>query len=268
MAYPQSYDNLKTDIKDTDKLNEVPHNEQHNKANEAINNIEQVIWLEWDYNFADKNHTHTKSDITDFEHTHSSDDIEWLDDAISNNDDVRANTDARHTHSNKDVLDNITDEWDWTKFLSDDWTYKEVEWWNVEASDLNTRKYLWLTTWNNNWPRIINNNVDISNKADKVENATEWDFAWLDSEWNLVDSWYNADSFASKSHTHTKSDITDFNESDYVHISWDETISDNKSFEKTIEIKEGNWWIYMYDGNWNKYKLYVNDDWELQLDKI
>ncbi len=46
--------------------------------------------------FALKRHTHTASDITDF-------DIE-----VSNNTDVQANTNARHTHSNKAVLDAIT----------------------------------------------------------------------------------------------------------------------------------------------------------------
>ncbi len=61
-----------------------------------------------------KSHTHTASDITNF------------DTAVSNNADVAANTAARHTHSNKSALDKIKDDGSGNKFLADDWTYKEV----------------------------------------------------------------------------------------------------------------------------------------------
>jgi len=47
-------------------------------------------------------------------------------------------------------------------------------------------------------------------KADKVASATEGNFAGLDSEGNLTDSGKKAADFAASSHTHTKSEITDF----------------------------------------------------------
>lgn len=57
-------------------------------------------------------HAHTSSDITDF------------DTEVSNNTDVAANTSARHSHTNKTLLDTITDSGGGTQYLSDDGTYK------------------------------------------------------------------------------------------------------------------------------------------------
>ena len=51
---------------------------------------------------------------------------------------------------------------------------------------------------------------DVSGKADKVTNATSGNFAGLDSNGNLTDSGKKASDFANSSHTHTKSQITDF----------------------------------------------------------
>ncbi|WP_287568809.1 phage baseplate assembly protein V [Thermosipho sp. (in: thermotogales)] len=59
-------------------------------------------------NITDFSHSHTKSDITDFSHSHQTTDIINFDSAVSGNVDVVANTSARHTHSNKSLLDTYT----------------------------------------------------------------------------------------------------------------------------------------------------------------
>ena len=62
--------------------------------------------------FAAASHTHTASDISDF------------DTEVSNNTDVAANTSARHSHSNKSLLDSLISSGSGTNFLADDGTYK------------------------------------------------------------------------------------------------------------------------------------------------
>jgi len=329
-----------------------------------------------DWIYASSSHTHTSTDITDF------------DTAVSNNSDVSDNKAARHTHSNKAVLDNITDSWDGSKYLADDWSYKTVSgtwdvvwpssstdaaitlfdwttgktikdssitittslwnddttvptskavsdaisdawWWDMLKSVYDTddnwivddsEKLWWklpadyeqvankvsafqTTTDDTHYPteKLVKDNLDT--KADKVTSAVDWNLAWLDTNWNLVDSWNKPADFASVSHTHalndlsdvdtttlsdwqalvydesnsewkpwtvstaswndvdtrkymwmtawtkwwptstvipththTKSDITDFTESDYVHTAWDETISWIKTFNSSPQL--------------------------------
>lgn len=59
-------------------------------------NIKGTLKIYFDTLYAIVGHTHTSTNITDF-------DVE-----VSNNTDVAANTSARHTHSNKSILDNTT----------------------------------------------------------------------------------------------------------------------------------------------------------------
>ena len=49
---------------------------------------------------------------------------------------------------------------------------------------------------------------DISGKADKVENATDGNFAGLDSDGNMTDSGKKSSDFATSVHTHTIADVT------------------------------------------------------------
>jgi len=67
------------------------------------------------------------NDKTDVGHTHTISDIPDFDIGVSTNVDVITNTSARHTHSNSTVLDTITDSGDGSMYLSDDGTYKLVE---------------------------------------------------------------------------------------------------------------------------------------------
>ena len=57
---------------------------------------------------------------------------------------------------------------------------------------------------------FLTSHQDISGKADKVSSATNGNFAGLDANGNLTDSGSKASDFAASSHTHTKSQITDF----------------------------------------------------------
>lgn len=63
---------------------------------------------------AQKEHTHTEADITDLKnyalasHSHLASEVTDFNTAVDNNTNVSLNTDARHTHTNKDVLDNTT----------------------------------------------------------------------------------------------------------------------------------------------------------------
>ncbi len=52
----------------------------------------------------------------------------------------------------------------------------------------------------------------VENKADKVEDATEGNFAALDDEGNLVDSGKNAEDFAASEHSHAMSEVTGLSE--------------------------------------------------------
>ena len=52
--------------------------------------------------------------------------------------------------------------------------------------------------------------LGVNGKADKVSNATNGNFAGLNSSGNLTDSGKKSTDFAASSHTHTKSQITDF----------------------------------------------------------
>jgi len=157
---------------------------------------------------------------------------------------------ADHTHALWDLSNVDTSsvsDWQvlWYDASNSIWKPVDQTWGSWD--DVNTRKYLWLQAFRTK-PKWWASTVDISWKADKVSWATEWNFASLTSDWNLADSWHT--------------------DSDYVHIDSDETINWNKTFQNTIEIQEANWWLYLYDSNWNKYKLYVNDDWELTLDQV
>jgi len=64
--------------------------------------------------FALASHTHTASEITDF------------DTEVSNNVDVAANTAARHSHANKTLLDSLTSSGTGDSYLADDGTYKAI----------------------------------------------------------------------------------------------------------------------------------------------
>lgn len=64
----------------------------YNTASKTFRIYNGTSWIAW----AASGHTHTAADITDF------------DTEVSNNTDVAANTAARHSHSNKTVLDNTT----------------------------------------------------------------------------------------------------------------------------------------------------------------
>lgn len=63
---------------------------------------------------AQKEHTHTEEEITDLKnyalasHSHLASQITDFNNAVDNNTNVSLNTDARHTHTNKDILDNTT----------------------------------------------------------------------------------------------------------------------------------------------------------------
>ncbi len=53
----------------------------------------------------------------------------------------------------------------------------------------------------------------------------------------IASSVYDSTSFSLSNHTHTKSNITNFNESDYVHIAGNETITGNKTFSGDVTIQ-------------------------------
>jgi hypothetical protein len=107
-------------------------------------------------------HTHTASNITDF-------DVE-----VGNNTDVRANTTARHTHSNKTLLDAITNSWPWTNFLADDGTYKAVSSWSSTLD--------WLTdvaiTSPVSWQALI-------------YDGTQWENTSLPGGWDMLKAVYD-----------------------------------------------------------------------------
>lgn len=100
--------------------------------------------------------------------------------------------------------------------------------------------------------------LDLSRLLDKKEdtfnkntwfNKNFWNTAWTISEWN---------------HTHTKSNITDFNELDYVHKTWDEIIGWAKRFTDFIYQK---WrkvdYVWLDTRNWNPTPLELTDTYKL-----
>jgi len=72
--------------------------------------------------------------------------------------------------------------------------------------------------------------TEILNKLKTVDGSG----SGLDAD--LLDG-HDSTDFAPAHHTHVKSDITDFNESDYVHTSGDETINGNKIFTNDVTIQ-------------------------------
>jgi len=79
--------------------------------------------------------------------------------------------------------------------------------------------------------------VEQADNANKVDNCdvddtqTGTSFLWTSQK--ISNELSNK---ADINHTHTKNDITDFNENDYVHTSNDETIAGNKTFSNDITV--------------------------------
>ena len=69
--------------------------------------------------------------------------------------------------------------------------------------------------------------TQIDAKADKVGGAVIGNFAGLDGSGNLTDSGLAAADFSATVHTHTKANITDFVEADYLHVTGDEAKTGN-----------------------------------------
>ena len=202
---------------------------------------------EWSYYLDRANHTWTQtaSTISDF------------DTEVSNNTDVSDNTSARHTHSNKTVLDNITDWWAWDKYLSDDWSYKTLtnnsdEYVKISDNDttawyLNWKLVAWTNislTENNDWwdeTLAVDCTIDISWKADKVSWATDWNFAWLDSNWNLTDSWNKAGDFALKSDMIDEDDMASDSDTKYP---------TQQSVKAYVDANGWWWWTWLTLYDW------------------
>ena len=124
--------------------------------------------------FAETNHTHTSWDITDF------------DSAVSNNSDVQENTNNRHNHSNKTVLDNIIDSGSWDEFLSDDWNYKKV------VTSVNWKDWEVLLTKEDVWLWNVDNTSDLDKPiSTATQNALDLkaDITYVDDTFSNV-RWY------------------------------------------------------------------------------
>ena len=78
----------------------------------------------------------------------------------------------------------------------------------VIATPLNGQ-FLTFNSTNSKWENSTLS-IDLSAKADKVNSATNGNFAGLNTSGNLTDSGFSSFSFAALSHTHTVSNITDF----------------------------------------------------------
>jgi len=104
------------------------------------------------------------------------------------------------------------------------------EQWNIVA-ELKYNKTSWKFRQNN---KDIANQEDVDNKADKVVWATNWNFAWLDSNWNLIDSWKKPSDYYTK------------NEVDNI-ANW--------KTDKVSTATENN--VVIFDANWN-----IKDSWK------
>jgi len=162
---------------------------------------------------------------------------------VSNNSDVSANTNARHTHSNKSALDNIINSGNGKNALMNDGTYKSVVRPGDDVTDLN------LNITSDNVPEgnsnryytndRVSNNTDVSantsarhthsNKSAldkiistgsgnkylsddgtyKIKEDPEWGKITGDIE-DQADLKNAFDNKSDKGHTHTSSEITDF----------------------------------------------------------
>jgi len=96
------------------------------------------------------------------------------------------------------------------------WLKVQGDNWSTVASltyDKNTNRW-------NDWTNDLARKSEIDHldtvKADKVTNATAWNFAWLDTNWNLTDSGVK--------------------NSDLVHKTWDESISWTKTFTDGVNF--------------------------------
>jgi len=132
--YPVSLDTLDTDILGTDKQSTRWHADLHNQVNDAVNELEKVVWIvgspdtsSHTYKIANlegittsllvSQHSHTnmaalanvRNDLTSLHYL-------WGDGSYH----------TTHTHSNKTALDNINSAWLATDFLAEDWNYYPI----------------------------------------------------------------------------------------------------------------------------------------------
>ena len=126
----------------------------------------------------------------------------YKDSRVSSNQDVSANTSARHTHSNKALLDNLTNTGSGDNFLADDGTYK-----TVGTADEKVKASSTDTTAGYLDAKVDGSTIEVSSNKLKVKDNV----------------------FADKVHTHTASDITDFD----TKVSNNSDVSSNTSARHT-----------------------------------
>ena len=116
-----------------------------------INNIQDWEVLSWDA--SSWKFVNSSTWVWDMQKNVYDTNNNWIVDKAEEIDDWNWNTasavdivdaiNQKHEHSNKTLLDSLTDSWNWNKFLSDNWTYKELSdekvaitsWWEPKYLD-------------------------------------------------------------------------------------------------------------------------------------
>ena len=150
--------------------------------------------------------------------------------------DVDANTLARHTHANQQILDGTT-----ASYTSEEKTkLGSIE----PGAQVNVIEVVKVD--NNELP--VNNkavNIDLSGKADKVDNATDGNFAGLDSNGNLTDSSSKASDFATAAQgAKADSAIQGITVNDGDKIEPDENNVVNIEVDSIVSPKNNGEWIW------------------------
>lgn len=167
---------------------------------------------------ANTSHNHTASQVTDF------------DTEVSNNTDVAANTTARHTHSNKTILDNTS-----ASFTSADETKLDAIEALADVTDAGNVGSSIHGATAKTTPVDTDTVPLIDSAASNVLKKVSW------SNIKATLKTYFDTLYAAISHTHAQSDITNLstdlnakaNDADVVHDTGDETVAGVKTFSSS-----------------------------------